>query len=301
MIYYAPYELNTTHPLNAKESALTVRGALLRTEDGVGCLQPWTSLGDDPLDIHLAKLVSGQVTPLTQRALDCCHWDGAARRAGVSLFAGKQIPRSHATLTTFPTVEKCQQLKAEGFTHIKIKLLFQSSLLDQLDTLLEAGLKLRFDCNNAVRYDIFLMVASSLSEEFKAWLDFFEDPFPYHSVRWKKYESLYGLTFALDRSDYVPDYLSVAVWKPAVQPQAYPAERTVITSNMDHAIGQMYAAARAANMGCTEVCGLLTHGLFQQDDFFAQIKSSGPAMEDPGGTGLGFDEQVERLPWKRLC
>ena len=113
MIYLAPYRLHTVQPLNSQETNLHVDGVLLRHEDGVGCVQPWVSLGDRPLDEHLAHLARGHVTPLVARALDCCRWDGAARRAGVSLWAGVSIPASHATLAHAPTPAEIAELVSQ--------------------------------------------------------------------------------------------------------------------------------------------------------------------------------------------
>ena len=78
-----------------------------------------------------------------------------------------------------------------------------------------------------------------------------------------------------------------------------------VTSYMDHAIGQMYAAYEAAVLKAkypdqVRECGLLTHTLFESDEFFEAIESKGPKLMAPGGSGLGFDDQLDRLSWKKL-
>jgi O-succinylbenzoate synthase len=82
-------------------------------------------------------------------------------------------------------------------------------------------------------------------------------------------------------------------------------KRLVVTSCMDHAIGQMYAAWMAA--GCEGFlqelagdCGLLTHELFEPDPFFECLAREGDRLLPPEGTGLGFDDLIEGLPWKKL-
>jgi len=81
--------------------------------------------------------------------------------------------------------------------------------------------------------------------------------------------------------------------------------RVVVTAYMDHAIGQFWAAHRAAALAReaperVRDCGLLTHRCFEPDPFFERIRSQGPHLQPPEGAGLGFDDLLEKLPWKRL-
>jgi o-succinylbenzoate synthase len=79
----------------------------------------------------------------------------------------------------------------------------------------------------------------------------------------------------------------------------------VMTSAMDHAIGQSFAAWEAGmawrEMGeRMDLCGLCTEHLFAEDDFFARLKShSGRLHVDCEGTGLGFDDLLRRIPWAK--
>ena len=102
------------------------------------------------------------------------------------------------------------------------------------------------------------------------------------------------------------------VVKPAVINSVVPGEiahenglRLTFTSYLDHAVGQLYAAWRAAE--CAPIfgsqlgaCGLLTHESFEPDPFFEQLGSEGARLVPPPGTGLGFDDLLETLPWKPL-
>ena len=47
-------------------------------------------------------------------------------------------------------------------------------------------------------------------------------------------------------------------------------------------------------------CGLLTHALYENDPFIERMRSAGPLLIAPEGTGIGFDDLIERLPWERL-
>jgi O-succinylbenzoate synthase len=82
-------------------------------------------------------------------------------------------------------------------------------------------------------------------------------------------------------------------------------QRVVLTGYMDHPLGQAFAAWEAARLelqfpGITGVCGLQTHHLFQDDGFTEELGPWSPAFKAPGGTGLGFDDLLEALPWTRL-
>ena len=47
-------------------------------------------------------------------------------------------------------------------------------------------------------------------------------------------------------------------------------------------------------------CGLQTHGLFEMDAFTARLGPVKPGFKPPGGSGLGFDDLLEDLPWKKI-
>jgi O-succinylbenzoate synthase len=73
---------------------------------------------------------------------------------------------------------------------------------------------------------------------------------------------------------------------------------------MDHPLGQCFAAWWAARLACTtervEHCGLQTHELFEPSEFSEALGPAGPSFRFPEGTGFGFDDLLEKLPWKRL-
>ena len=70
---------------------------------------------------------------------------------------------------------------------------------------------------------------------------------------------------------------------------------------MDHAIGQLFAAYEAARYGGElEVCGLLTHHLFEADPFFELLTAEGAQLVPPGGPGLGYGDLLKSLPWMSL-
>jgi O-succinylbenzoate synthase len=102
------------------------------------------------------------------------------------------------------------------------------------------------------------------------------------------------------------------VIKPAIEEPLLLAEaaaqhnqRVVVTSYMDHPVGQAFAAWEAARLdltmpGWVGLCGLQTHSLFEPDAFTERLGPWTPAFTVPDGHGIGFDELFEKLPWTRL-
>jgi O-succinylbenzoate synthase len=142
-------------------------------------------------------------------------------------------------------------------------------------------------------------------------LDFVEDPFPYDAEAWEVIRQRWGVRLALDKGwkDGSSGFDAVVV-KPARRDwrtvaAAHPESPLVLTSAMDHALGQMFAAYEAAvalaEGQALDFCGLCTEHLFEKDEFFERVNSNGGFLEaDRSGGGLGFGEVLEALPWRRL-
>ena len=92
--------------------------------------------------------------------------------------------------------------------------------------------------------------------------------------------------------------------KPAIQAvpdSGLEGMEIVVTAYMDHAVGQMHAAAAAARIAPDACCGLVTHLLFEPDSFSERIALDGARLVAPAGTGVGFDDLLDGLPWERLA
>jgi len=79
----------------------------------------------------------------------------------------------------------------------------------------------------------------------------------------------------------------------------------VVTSYMDHPLGQSFAAWEAARLtlqfpGLVKTCGLQTHGLFERTPFTEALSEVAPGFSPCAWTGLGFDELLETLTWQKL-
>ena len=92
----------------------------------------------------------------------------------------------------------------------------------------------------------------------------------------------------------------VLILKPALEEIPCTDAEIVVTSYMDHPIGQLCAAYAAATANITSTCGLITHVLFESDPFIERMRINGTRLVPPDGTGWGFDDLLESLPWQKL-
>lgn len=255
------YTLKPRRPLSALAGAAPREGALLRAGDGFADIHPWPELGDAPLDEQLTRLARGETTSLTRRSL----WFASIWKR--DLFDGLTIPRSHWPGSDPP----------EGFDVAKVK----------MPGSLPARVRLRLDFN--ANGGAFARLAPSLPRE---RIDFIEDPCPYDAATWRAIRDR-GFRLALDRQ-LATEGVDVLVVKPAVQDVPDVGIPIIITSYMDHPIGQLHAAYVAANS--KETCGLVTHVLYEDDPFIERMKISADARLIPPD----FTDLLEALPWKRL-
>jgi o-succinylbenzoate synthase len=255
-------------------------GALLRVGDGFADVHPWPELGDAPLDEQLSLLARGETTALTSASLHLLSADATARARGVSLFDDLTIPLSHWPGADPPT----------AFDTVKIKDV----------SAMPADVRLRIDFNATLSPSAFVEIANRLPRD---RVDFVEDPCPYDLDVWRELRETTGLRLAFDQKGTPRGGYDVAIWKPALQPTRPDAESIVVTSYMDHPVGQ-FGAAWVAAVHAERVdrrCGLMTHVLYEPNEFIEAIRTDGARLLPPPGTGIGFDDLLERLPWKRLA
>jgi o-succinylbenzoate synthase len=275
------YTLMPRKPLSriAREGAR--EGALLRVDDGFADVHPWPELGDAPLEEQLALLARGETTPLTEASLRLARVDGDARRRGVSLFKGLTIPESHWPGNDPPSV----------FDTIKIK-----GVMD-----VPPGVRIRIDFNATLTAEEFLEIAATLPKE---RIDFVEDPCPYDEETWRSLAEETGLTLAYDQPPTAnrqpPTEYDVRIHKPAIRAEWPMHQDVVVTSYMDHPIGQFGAAYVAATHRTNARCGLFTHVLYEPDAFIERIAADGARLLAPRGTGIGFDDLLEQLSWTSI-
>ncbi|MDF1813703.1 MAG: enolase C-terminal domain-like protein [Verrucomicrobiales bacterium] len=305
------YELKSSSALNSVSKRTRHPGALVRVGAGFGCVHPWPELGDLPLDEQLRLIVEGNPTRLASISLQCAAIDGEARQRGVSLFENfdRDIPASHWLYLEGDDVETIQQ---QGFTTVKIKIGPQLDRIELIESAAQAGLLIRLDANGSFSFSQFTDWWQTIPDGVKKKIEFVEDPVPWNWWNWNYLEQS-GVPLAVDRD--LEKRRTVGSWaivKPAVNHDSELLSwiekrdlQVAVTSYMDHPLGQMWAAYGALlldqrNTEMTGECGLLSQRCFTETDFSARIRTTGNVLQKPEGTGLGFDDLLEALPWTRL-
>lgn len=318
-IHVHEYVLQSGGPLNSASMRRLFPGALIRIADGFGAIHPWPEFGDDPIGVQLEKLAAGELTPQTEIALQCALEDGEARRSGVSLFADLAVPVSHYSWSfaqdTTPQMERVLSegwpaIKAKGFPRWGETLSFVESCARICQ---DTDLQLRIDFNGCLERGHFERFIEFMALKAYRRLDVIEDPFPYDADAWKACRDRWGIALALDKGwKTATDGFDAVVVKPArrdwrIIAEKFPQSPLILTSAMDHPLGQAFAAYQAAlawrDLGDARIslCGLCTQHLFQQDAFSERlITPGGQFIPDTTGGGLGFGDLLEGLPWKRL-
>ncbi|MDP0491046.1 MAG: hypothetical protein Q7Q71_08375 [Verrucomicrobiota bacterium JB023] len=319
-IYYHPYTLRfrAGKSANAASPIGEARGALLRIGDGFACLQPWPTLGDPTLAKCLSDLQGKRRWPLVRRALRCAEYDAHARQHEESLFEEMEIPPSHFT---------CAGLDRQAIDwavelgHETIKLKCGRDLNAEALFLREASaalpkLRWRLDFNEVPKREEVRGFILALPEPVRDQIDFLEDPCPFHADSWETLKRETGADLALDReaapNGSTSKSAAYLVLKPALDEPWLLAEaasrqgqRVIVTSYMDHPLGQAFAAWEAGRLALqfpnhVGTCGLQTHHLFEPNAFTEALGDPGPTFQPTGWTGLGFDELLDELPWKEL-
>lgn len=311
----ARYRLKARGFLNSISNRREFEGALIEVDGGFGCIHPWPELGDPTLEKCLADLAGARRWPIVRRALRCAEFDRAARVFDNSLFEEMEVPASHATMAKSDAAEVAAAVEA-GFTTVKLKggrdLVAEAKFLEAM-TAEYPALKWRLDFNESLAPESATEFLLGLTPQARAALDFVEDPCPYSETAWKALRRSTGVMLAVDREAApLSSAAQVMVIKPAVDEPFLLAEaalahqqRVVLTSYMDHPVGQAFAAWEAARLGLqfpglVGMCGLQTHHLFEPNDFTEALGPWAPEFRSPPGNGLGFDDQLDALPWTRL-
>jgi o-succinylbenzoate synthase len=315
-IFVHRYTLKSGTALNAVSVRREFPGALLHIGDGFAAVHPWTEFGDAPLEDQLSILAQGGSTPLLERALHMAAVDGAARRAGVSLFQDLHVPPSHYSWSMAqPVMPQIDLLKRSGFDTVKLKgLANYGETKGFMESLAKAmpELRLRVDFNGCLDARTFGKFVEFLPLRVYRQLDLIEDPCPYSAEVWDHARSRWGVRLALDKGWRAGTTgFDAVVVKPArrdwrIVAEKHPGVPLMLTSAMDHPLSQSYAAYEAAlawqqfgeNL---ELTGLCTQHLFEPDAFTERLTvSSGVLQADRQGTGLGFDDLLLHLDWELL-
>jgi O-succinylbenzoate synthase len=159
----------------------------------------------------------------------------------------------------------------------------------------------------------------SLSPALRQAIEFIEDPCPWNLGTWAQLRENAHVPLALDHDsedifstasaegDPVAKLLSDVVVKPAVQDPALienTALKYVVTSYLDHPVGQMGAALEAGYLAekvKVATCGLLSHSSYEPNAYSEAFPSKGPAFTPRlNEVGIGFGDLLEKENWQEL-
>lgn len=314
-VFFHRYSLKSTGFLNAKSSRTEHEGLLIKVGNGYGCIHPWQVLGDPSLEELIEQLRVNRRTPLIAKALECAEIDGKAREAGVSLFEKIEVPDSHSTIVG--GMKSVANAVEAGFKTLKIKagrapedeVVFINEINASFP---ELSLRIDFNCHlSGSQVGDFV---ESLSDSARQQIQYLEDPCGYKDSCWSGLRNLYGIRLAMDIGvEQVDALYSYAVIKPAknnvnrvLEKSRAQARKCVFTSYLDHPLGQAFAAYSAGLAHkdypeLMETCGLMTHELFEKTEFSERLGAVRPSWSYKEGTGLGFDDLLENIPWEKLC
>ncbi|KIC76270.1 Uncharacterized protein DB41_GL00110 [Neochlamydia sp. TUME1] len=303
-IQHSFYELTSKQPIQSKILHSLRRGALLKVtfEEGIvgyADCHPWEELGDLPLQTQLDLLQKGKCTRLTAQSIYFAHADAKARANKRNLLEGVKIPMSHYLMAHLDasSIVNLQKAWKNGFTFFKVKLGHNLSLEKEIFAEMAhlfPNAKWRLDFNAKLNAEQFWSFMEHLPVP-KTSIDYIEDPFPFIYRAWKKAFETFKVPLAADeffKSAYgQPEAAQVLIMKPAIQrlKQVDIRQRLIVTSYLDHPLGQM-SAAYIASLTTSESCGLLSHHIYQDNPFSERINNRGPFLQPVQGYGLGFDE-----------
>ncbi len=328
--WISPYQLRARTTLGGLAGAPVRHGALIRTEwpngaAGYADLHPWPELGDAPLDRQIESLRVREELPLAKRSRLMTITDTSARCGERSLIDERTTLLNHwlvpdVTRLDDPTMD---EIVSRQFTHLKVKigtdLTAEMDAIARLDVDLGERIRWRLDANARLSApaltDGLERLRNRVGEErWPELIDFVEDPCPFDREQWGGLIARLGINLAVDRelrAVEFPDCWTHLVCRPVVAPPSHhpglrdKEYRLVFTSYLDHPVGQMHAAAfvtqNAREFGTRlDVCGLLSHPVYEPTPYSEAIRTDGPVLLPPDGPGIGFGDLLERENWRRL-
>ncbi len=320
----SPYELTAKNAIQHRQAHYKRKGALLKFtfaegQFGYADCHPWEELGDLPLREQLRKLSLNQMTALTLRAKHFATIDASARSQQKNLFEGLTLPLSHLLIGQLHDTDSMKAIiqgLEEGFTHFKIKiglhLAKESEFLKEVFLLLRRNhlCRVRLDFNLKIDKFAFCNFLKIFENQLNQ-IDFCEDPFIYNLDEWNAIEENFPIKLACDEplepmlADSCQKSPSIAVLKPAILSEELLKDwqgRIVVTSYLDHPLGQLAAAYCSAKLPLKgEICGLHTHLLYAATAYSEQLSQQGPSFRIPEGTGFGYDHLLSKSKWTPLA
>ncbi len=294
------YQLNPLVSPNRLSSKKPREGALVKVDfansTGYADLFSWPELGDPTLEQLIESL---KEHPFRQAAatLAWAYYESRAKEKGLSLLSNV-IVQSHKTMTELSEIEGCYKIAKIKISSLESFKLAEKFMQDKQQVF-------RLDFNG-------LLQTIEEAKDFQSSIpfDFVEDPYSSSLMNDPQALKQFNCSIALDRNES-PEKINLCdVW--VIKPVYYSPEflfekmriikkRIVITSNMDHPLGQIIAL-HVAQKRSDETHGLLTQNLYESHAHSHWLTQKGATLEASfKGLGWGLDAELERLTWEKLC
>lgn len=310
------YQLTPKIAPNRLSTVSKRSGALVKVKfkgfsrNGFADLFPWPELGDEPLDLQVKSLIQGTPLRLAAASLTWAFYEAKAASLGKKLTQEVSYPCHKTLLDRNQQIEPCFQIA---------KLKISAETLQEWETI-EAlrerypKLKWRFDFNGLFKTKseartFYNKISNAMLEA----IDFLEDPYCPELMEDPEALKIFeDLAVAVDRHP-TPKALAVnEIW--VIKPVYFSPEylftelrnfrgKVVITSNMDHALGQLTALHAAREISKILGARLLPGGLLTQDNFetypqmnWVQHKQN-QLVSTKNDPGWGPADELSKLLW----
>jgi O-succinylbenzoate synthase len=303
-------------------------------------LFPWTEYGDPSLDTWISELrgighggggiyadsANQKLSKTLQIAIRAARDEAEATARNEPLIKGSVVNHALSTDPCDLAVGDIIEARRSTFPAIKIKIgrkpaREEAAALARLVS--HWGIKLRLDANERATREDLMIFLDALPIRIRETLEFIEDPFPFDLKKWSEFHRETGIAVAYDRglaeraSDTTAPSLSeifesgaaqVLIHKPAWQDDDrahfardhnYPV---VVTSILGHAIGNIWAASKAAQLAPDGVHGCMSHTAYKDDEaakVLIKSKQAHGCRMIGIGVGLGLQSKwFDRLRWE---
>jgi o-succinylbenzoate synthase len=325
--WYHRYTLNPRFSISSKQGDTPREGALLKIQwptkaVGYADLFPWTEFGEENIVEQLDRLKKGKLTKEVEQSIWLAKQDAQARSQKKNLTIDYKLIKNHFTVTDISKVtdSTISEKKSAGFTTLKVKVGRDvNAEVQWLSTIMKKHpqLTFRLDFNAQPDFSVFEKLITSFTPAVRERFEFVEDPIPYTLESWTEAAKLVTLAVDLEQDKVQWEKgkdlpFRVLIYKPArgdyeklVKKLNDFSFKVVVTSMLDHAVGISHAIRLATELkknfrNRVLECGCLTQHLYWPEEFLNIINVKGPVLNGISGTGIGFDEQLEKLAWIEL-
>lgn len=322
--WYYKYELEPVSELSSMAGSAKRKGALIKVQwpngkMGYGDLFPWPEFGDVDIDTQLAAIAQGRLTKIAEQTIWLAKKDADSRSRGVNIFAGIGKVKNHYLVNDLAklTDNAIANLRSSGFTTLKIKV--GKNLEEEAATISrlvrQNPLLVRLDFNAKIDLVAYRKFMNSLDITDRAKIEFVEDPVPWDLKTWTEAATFAPLAMDQEFDKVKWDDITgrppfkILIMKPArrdVEKDLKIAEKhelkVVVTSSLDHPVGIAHACNIAAEIKKASPsilldCGCLSLRAYRFSEFFLRILTTGPFFTGVNGTGIGFDDLLQRVEW----